>query len=87
LHSLGLGGLFHAIANSSEIGAAKPDARFFEAALQIAGVAAAEALFVDDSRTNVEAAARLGIRSHQFSGPAGMARFLQEAGAIRENAG
>lgn len=86
LRELNLESRFHAIANSSEIGAAKPHAEFFSAALRIAAAAAGNALFVDDSLTNVVAATRLGIRSHHFNGHAGLAKFLLQAGAIRENA-
>jgi putative hydrolase of the HAD superfamily len=86
LRALGLNERFQGIANSSQIGFAKPHKEFYAAALQIAGVSAADAIFVDDSVANVAAAARLGIRSHHFSGHAGLEQFLLQVGAIQENA-
>lgn len=53
---------------SHEVGAAKPDRRIFELALNRAGVRAREALFVDDSPENVRAALALGIDAFQFRG-------------------
>lgn len=73
---LGLADRFPRIANSAEVGAAKPDPAFFAAALDIAGAQATETLFVDDSATNVRAAAALGIRSHRYADPESLRRFL-----------
>ena len=86
LQALGLMNRFHAVVNSSEIGATKPSPAFFEAALQRAGARADEALFVDDSFANVEAAANLGILAHHFRGHDAMRAFLQDAGALNESA-
>jgi putative hydrolase of the HAD superfamily len=87
MRSLGLADRFHAVANSSEIGAVKPSAAYFNGALVQANVSATEALFVDDSLANVEAAAALGIRSHHFTGHVAFSAFLHEAGALIENVG
>lgn len=73
---LGLSNLFHGVANSSELGAAKPDAAIFHAALALADAAPHEALFVDDSPHNVAAAVALGIPSRVFEGPATLRAFL-----------
>ena len=86
LRSLELSQYFHALANSSELKAAKPSAEYFRAALSIAGVQADEALFVDDTRSNVEAAAAVGILGHHFTGHEALSRFLGEAGAFSEDA-
>lgn len=86
LQALGLANRFHAVVNSSEIGATKPSGGFFEAALQRAGVRADEALFVDDSLANVESAANLGILAHHFRGHDALRVFLQESGALGESA-
>jgi putative hydrolase of the HAD superfamily len=86
LRSLGLADRFHAVANSSEIGAVKPSAAYFKGALVQANVRASEALFVDDSLANVEAAAALGIRSHHFTDHVAFSAFLNEAGALIGNA-
>ena len=53
-----------AVVTSAVVGAAKPDARIFEAALAVAGCDAAEAVHVGDSPENdVAGARRAGIRS------------------------
>ncbi len=54
---------FDSITISAEEGVMKPDARIFELALGRAGACPQEALFVDDNLANVEAAARLGMRT------------------------
>lgn len=84
LQALGLANRFHAVVNSSEVGATKPSAAFFEAALRRAGVRADEALFVDDSLANVESAANLGILAHHFRGHDALRAFLHESGALDE---
>ncbi|MEA2559032.1 MAG: putative hydrolase of the superfamily [Acidobacteriota bacterium] len=78
MESLGLSHRFHAVANSSRLGVAKPDPAFFHAALQLAGVAPADALFVDDTLENVSSASRLGIASHHFRSPSLMIAFLEQ---------
>lgn len=78
LERVGLHDRFRHVVNSSDIGAAKPDEDFFAAALAVADVSAAEAVFVDDSEANVRAAAAMGIRSHRFAGVPGLRRFLDE---------
>ena len=50
-------------AYSCLLGAAKPDPDYFRAALEMAGVGAGEALFVDDSAENIVAATALGLRT------------------------
>ena len=64
-------GLCDVDAYSCTLGAAKPDPRYFFAALDLAGVSAAEALFVDDSAENIVAAQRLGIRTVHHPADAG----------------
>lgn len=76
LAALGLEDFFHAIANSSALGAAKPDAAIFEAALSMAGVAPANALYVDDSAHNVAAAQAMGMRTCLFRGHDSLRSFL-----------
>ncbi|MBU8977089.1 HAD-IA family hydrolase [Lysobacter sp. MMG2] len=80
LAALGLTPFFHGVANSSALGTAKPDAAIFHAALALAGVAAHEALFVDDSSRNVAAAGALGIHARRFEGPATLRALLHEHG-------
>ncbi|MCW1908660.1 MAG: HAD-IA family hydrolase [Candidatus Saccharibacteria bacterium] len=51
---------YDAIIDSSEVGYIKPDREIYEAAQAKAGVSASEILLIDDSRTNIMAAERLG---------------------------
>lgn len=80
LTALGLDDFFHAVVNSSETGAAKPDEAIFRAALMAAGTTAENALFIDDALSNVEAARALGIRSAQFVGHESLRIFLRDNG-------
>jgi len=64
LAALGLRRHLHAVVTSAEVGAVKPDARVFGAALTAAGVSAGEALHVgDDPVRDVEGARGVGIRA------------------------
>ena len=82
IQSLGLSHRFHAIANSSQLGVAKPDPAFFQAALQLAAVEPKDALFIDDTLENVSSAERLGITSHHYRSPSLMAAFLEQHNAL-----
>jgi putative hydrolase of the HAD superfamily len=62
---------------SAEVRLIKPDPAIFEYTLQGLGVAATEALFVDDREANITAARSLGIRGIQFRS---VAQFLDELG-------
>jgi putative hydrolase of the HAD superfamily len=64
LGRIGIARLVDAIVASALVGAAKPDRRIFEAALEQAGCAPADAIHVGDSpAADVEGAAALGIRA------------------------
>ncbi len=68
---------------SCELGAAKPDAAYFEAVLEAVGVPAADVLFIDDSPRNVDGARACGIRAELHdprAGAAGLRRILESAG-------
>lgn len=67
---------FDVIINSSDVGYAKPDAQIFEAALKAVNLSPQAAAFVDDSATNVRAAAALGIDAHHFTGAEALHKFL-----------
>ena len=84
LDALGLSGRFNVIVNSSEVRSAKPAEAIFRIALQQAGVAADRALYIDDSATNVVAAARLGITGHRFTGHLELGSFLQRMGVLAD---
>ncbi len=77
LEQLNLADEFDAVINSSRVGVAKPSPGIFCAALDQAGVAASECVFVDDSPANIRAAEDLGMRSHLFEGVQGLRGFLQ----------
>lgn len=51
---------YDAIVDSSEVGAIKPEARIYEAALEKSGVSPSEILLIDDSRANLIAAEKAG---------------------------
>ena len=52
---------------SGEVGLAKPDPAIYALAVDRFGLDAGATLFVDDSLTNVESAARFGLRTHHFT--------------------
>ncbi|SDS55331.1 HAD family hydrolase [Microlunatus soli] len=56
---------------SAELGLAKPDPAFFAAVLEELGIAAEQALFIDDSAANVDGARMAGLRAELFSQSAG----------------
>lgn len=60
---------FDELVISAEEGVMKPDERIYRITLERLGVAAQEAVFVDDFKRNVEAAERAGIRAIHFRGP------------------
>jgi putative hydrolase of the HAD superfamily len=59
---------FDAVIISCEVGCAKPDPRIYQLCLTALGVSARSALFVDDRRENIDAAAHLGLQVFQFKG-------------------
>ena len=64
IHRVGLGRYFRAALSAREFGAAKPDPRFFHAAAQAAGVAAAEVLHVgDDAHLDVVGGLGAGMQT------------------------
>jgi len=65
----GFGESFDAMIISAEVGVAKPDARIYRLALDKLGVAAPEAVFVDDVSDNVEAARAVGMQAIRFTRP------------------
>jgi len=59
--------LFDHIIISSEIGIVKPDIRIFSITLDRAGIVAQDAIFIDDNKSNIEAAKSVGIDSYLFT--------------------
>jgi HAD superfamily hydrolase (TIGR01509 family) len=58
--------LFAPIVVSAEVGCTKGDEAIFHGALAAAGVDAGNALFIDNTRSNLELAARLGMKAVYF---------------------
>jgi putative hydrolase of the HAD superfamily len=83
LEALGITGEFDYIINSSEVGFAKPDRRVFSSALGRIGLLFAEALFIDDSVSHVQAAQSMGLCVHHYSGIDPLRKYLEELGVLR----
>ncbi len=61
---------FDALVISAEVGVMKPDPKIYQIALDRVGVTAGEAVFIDDTAPNVEAARAHGMRGIIFRDPA-----------------
>jgi putative hydrolase of the HAD superfamily len=68
LKSYGVIESFSVVFNSSEIGFAKPSPEIFNFVIEALNASPREIAFVDDSITNVESAAAMGIASHHYIG-------------------
>jgi 2-haloacid dehalogenase len=73
---------FGYIAVSGELGMVKPDPAIFRHLIERCGLDPARTLFIDESRVNVEAAARLGFATHHFRKPTLLREQLAEWGLI-----
>ena len=51
---------------SGEVGLAKPDPRIFELTIERCGLTPASTIYVDDVRSNVDAARQLGLNALHF---------------------
>lgn len=58
---------FDHVTFSCELGAVKPEPRIYAHAIEGLGVAAAEALFLDDKAANVEGARAVGLEAERFT--------------------
>jgi len=72
---------------SCELGARKPDARFFEGMTTSLGIEPSACVFVDDQSRNCDAAARLGFDAIVFAGEAALRSELERRGILREVSG
>jgi HAD superfamily hydrolase (TIGR01509 family) len=68
--------------SSHLLGCIKPDEEAFQAVLSALGVGPEEAVFFDDSRANVVAAERLGMRAFLVHGPDEARRILESEGLL-----
>jgi len=73
---------FDAILLSCEVRAAKPDPRFYRAALEALRVPPSRTLFFDDMEAYVEAARASGIRAEVFSTASAFAKTLSDLGVV-----
>lgn len=72
---------YHSVIDSSQVKAIKPEAKIYQIAQEKAGVAPHEILFVDDSRSNLMAAEKLGWHVMWFDDyrPAQSVAHIKEA--------
>lgn len=61
---------------------AKPDPEIFHLLLKRYELRAEDCLFIDDSKTNIEAAARIGFETHHFKSAAGLRQELIAANLL-----
>jgi glucose-1-phosphatase len=65
---------------SHEVGSMKPDRRIYDAAIAASGKPPEALFFTDDREENIESAAALGIRTHQFHSVLKLVKALQSNG-------
>ena len=82
-----LAGRIEVVVASCHVGIRKPEPGFYEAVLARLGLAAEQVLFVDDRRTNVEAAAAVGLTAHRFTDVDTLRSWLVEQRALQPTAG
>jgi epoxide hydrolase-like predicted phosphatase len=70
--------VFDSVTISAEIGAAKPDTKVFQAALNQANVRAEEAVFVDDFQVNITACESIGMKGVLFKSPQDLLKQLYQ---------
>ncbi len=80
LTDMGLSDLFDIVVVSGLEGVIKPNAAIYQRTLERLGVAAEEAIFIDDQQANVKAARDLGITSVRFRGTLHLRRALAATG-------
>jgi putative hydrolase of the HAD superfamily len=70
-------GCFDDVVASWEVGCLKPEARIYQLAVARLGVAAGEALFVDDREVNIAGAAAAGLETLHFTGDGSVAALRE----------
>ncbi len=80
LEERGIADVFDVVVISGCEGVMKPDPAIFELTLERVGVAAEEAIFVDDSWEHVAAARRVGLRAMRFRGLTPLRHQLRKQG-------
>ncbi len=69
--------VFDLVISSASVGLAKPDPRIFNLVLQMLGVEAGEAVFVDDNQANIQSAGQMGVHAVRFINLEQLRRDLQ----------
>jgi 2-haloacid dehalogenase len=69
--------LFRGLVISGEVGMIKPDPRIFVHLLERFGIAAGDAVYIDDNPKNAAAATALGLHGIHFTEPAKLRRELE----------
>lgn len=72
--------LFNEIIISSEVGITKPDKEIYLYALQKIDSKPEESLFIDDSKTNVEGALRVGMQGFLYTDSGSFAEYIKNLG-------
>jgi putative hydrolase of the HAD superfamily len=76
-----LGEYLDAVYVSGELKLLKPGPEIYQHVLDDLGIAAAEAVFIDNREDNVRGAQELGITGHVFTGAAALRAFLESLAA------
>jgi len=71
-------GLFHHVVESSKLGFRKPERRFYEHALNLAGVDASETVFLDDLGVNLKTARAMGMTTIKVTQPESALSALED---------
>jgi putative hydrolase of the HAD superfamily len=82
IRTFGLAEIFDDFFSSCYTGRRKPDASAYREALDVTQHTADESLFLDDRAENVEAAARLGLRTLRVEDPGRLREGLSELGVL-----
>jgi epoxide hydrolase-like predicted phosphatase len=78
LDHLGITDLFDPLVISADIGVMKPDARAYQAVLDLLGCRPDETLFIDDMPANIEGAQAVGMNGIQYTTPASLQTALNK---------
>jgi putative hydrolase of the HAD superfamily len=82
----GLAGLFDAYLVSAYMGLRKPEAAFFQCALDVSQCQPDECVFVDDREENLEGARKLGIQGIRLTSPEQVIAELRRLGITADRA-
>jgi putative hydrolase of the HAD superfamily len=72
---------FEAMFVSAELGLIKPDPEIYRVTARELGIPLEQMVFIDNKRTNVDAAIALGVTGHVFTTVAELRAFLESLAA------